>query len=154
MANFPFLFQDHINLHFIGQVKRKHESENESKNGATNVSSMAAELNTEPSVKKMKVKVEQLDQQSVLLESPKTPKSAPHSPPQATTNIAESDNNGAAPPSTGQLKCNSCEIGFSHLSNFVAHKKYYCRGLQSAMKPTSPVDIKIGTNGKESPPSK
>ena len=134
-------------------MKRKHESENESKNGAANVSSVAAELSTEPSVKKMKVKVEHLDHQ-VSVESPKTPKSAPHSPP-VSINNAESDDSGAPPPPpTGQLKCNSCEIGFSHLSNFVAHKKYYCRGLQSAMKPTSPVDIKIGTNGKESPPSK
>ena len=22
-----------------------------------------------------------------------------------------------------------CDIGFSHLSNFLAHKKYYCRGM-------------------------
>lgn len=27
------------------------------------------------------------------------------------------------------LRCHSCDIGFSHLSNLVAHKKFYCRGL-------------------------
>jgi hypothetical protein len=29
------------------------------------------------------------------------------------------------------LRCKSCDIGFSHLSNLMAHKKFYCRGLQS-----------------------
>ncbi|XP_059082659.1 zinc finger protein ZFPM1-like isoform X2 [Tigriopus californicus] len=26
------------------------------------------------------------------------------------------------------LRCEPCDIGFSHLSNYMAHKKYYCRG--------------------------
>ena len=139
-------------------MKRKHDSDSESTNGGGSNPdiTLPSELSQsgEPSVKKMKVKIEQVDQpQSTDL--PLTVKSAPHSP---NNNIADSDeNNPTATPPGGQLKCNSCEIGFSHLSNFVAHKKYYCRGLPSGMKSSaSPpsVDVKVGTNGKESPTSK
>ena len=38
------------------------------------------------------------------------------------------------------MRCTACDIGFSQMSNFLAHKKYYCRGLLSS-SPTS-VDIK------------
>jgi hypothetical protein len=155
--------KDHINLHFIGQVKRKHESDTESSNGGgpndiNSPSELSSSQTGEPSVKKMKVKIEQLEGQPQVsdLLSPSTVKSAPHSP---NNNTADSDeNNPTAPPPGGQLKCNSCEIGFSHLSNFVAHKKYYCRGLPSGMKTssTSPnsIEVKVETNGKESPTSK
>ena len=35
----------------------------------------------------------------------------------------------AAAATTGDpFRCDPCDIGFAHLSNFVAHKKYYCRG--------------------------
>ena len=108
----------------------------------------------------MKVKIEQTDQTVLVSDQAhpaalKAPKSAPHSP----TNNAESDGSDnsstVTPPGGGQLKCNSCDIGFSHLSNFVAHKKYYCRGLQLGMKSSSPpIDVRVGSNGKESPPSK
>ena len=37
------------------------------------------------------------------------------------------------------MKCNACDIGFSQLSNFLAHKKYYCRGLQSRSPPPPPL---------------
>ena len=36
------------------------------------------------------------------------------------------------------LRCHSCDIGFSHLSNLTAHKKFYCRGMKSA----GAVDVK------------
>ena len=115
--------KDHINLHFIGQVKRKHdtsEATSETKNGKEN----------EPSVKKVKVKDEDIHETA-----------SPTSPTESITD------------ESGQLKCNSCDIGFSHLSNFVAHKKYYCRGLLQQPPPpakaTSP-EVKVG-NGQESP---
>jgi hypothetical protein len=151
--------KDHINLHFIGQVKRKHESETESTNGGGGSNNINATAENEPSVKKMKVKIEQTDQTVLVSDQAHpaavtAPKSAPHSP----TNNAESDgsdNSSTVTPPGGQLKCNSCEIGFSHLSNFVAHKKYYCRGLPRGMKSSSPpIDVRVGSNGKESPPSK
>ena len=40
----------------------------------------------------------------------------------------------SSPPTAGSattgdpFRCDPCDIGFAHLSNFVAHKKYYCRG--------------------------
>ena len=104
----------------------------------------------------MKVKIEQVEGQTPLSELPSTVKSAPISPNNNTTDSDENNPNATTPPG-GQLKCNSCEIGFSHLSNFVAHKKYYCRGLPSGMQSSnSPpsVEVKVGTNGKESPTSK
>ena len=159
-----FQFQDHINLHFIGQVKRKHESETESTNNGGSANNINAASESEPSVKRLKVKIEQTDQQPpTLVPSDQslsiaklTPKSAPNSPNNNTESADSSENNRTtATPPGGQLKCNSCDIGFSHLSNFVAHKKYYCRGLQQSMKTNSPpIDIKVGSNGKDSPPSK
>ena len=32
----------------------------------------------------------------------------------------------------GVMRCTACDIGFSQMSNFLAHKKYYCRGIQSS----------------------
>lgn len=119
--------KDHINLHFIGKVKRKEPP--------------ASSAGTEPEAKKVK-KVEQEDQgkSDELSTSPKA---------------GDSEN---------QLKCNACDIGFSHLSNFVAHKKYYCRGLQtsknepSSTATLSSIQVKSesalspdSNNGKESP---
>lgn len=98
--------KDHINLHFIGKVKRKHEQD---QNG-----------NSEESAKKIK-----------------------------TESSEESESQ--------QLKCQNCDIGFSHLSNFVAHKKYYCRGQQQKSSETNenPAEKQTATtsspNGKESP---
>ena len=42
------------------------------------------------------------------------------------------------------LRCESCNIGFSHLSNLMAHKKFYCRGVQpvGAERSNSPWTIR------------
>ena len=153
--------KDHINLHFIGQVKRKHEEATKENNGAeSNASSLA---------KKMKIKEENETTSSTsssttsevpqlmpqLLQvskhsrpgSPQNPLSSRSSPPSSTENA---DQPSTVASSTGQLKCNSCDIGFSHLSNFVAHKKYYCRGMQATLRNISTAS-KEGSNGSESP---
>ena len=153
--------KDHINLHFIGQVKRKHEEATKENNGAeSNASSLA---------KKMKIKEENETTSSTsssttsevpqlmpqLLQvskhsrpgSPQNPISSRSSPPSSTENA---DQPSTVASSTGQLKCNSCDIGFSHLSNFVAHKKYYCRGMQATLRNISTAS-KEGSNGSESP---
>ena len=44
------------------------------------------------------------------------------------------------------MRCTSCDIGFSQMSNYLAHKKYYCRGLLSA-SPTH-LDIKLPRSGE------
>ena len=44
------------------------------------------------------------------------------------------------------MRCTSCDIGFSQMSNYLAHKKYYCRGLLSA-SPTQ-LDIKLPLSGE------
>lgn len=157
--------KDHINLHFIGQVKRKHEEATKENNGAeSNASSLA---------KKMKIKEENNETTSSTSSSttsevvpqlmpqllqvskhsrPGSPQNNPlsssrSSPPSSTENA---DQPSTVASSTGQLKCNSCDIGFSHLSNFVAHKKYYCRGMQATLRNISTAS-KEGSNGSESP---
>ena len=129
--------KDHINLHFIGQVKRKHEQTEDktSKNGSSTSSE-------ETPVKK--IKSEQTESTELDSKSP-APKS-PTSPIQSTSRDSGSDTEER------QLKCNSCEIGFTHLSNFVAHKKYYCRGgiTNAGVGSSKASDIKV-SNGEESP---
>ena len=134
--------KDHINLHFIGQVKRKHEQTEDKTNKNGNSSE-------ETPVKKIKSEPESTD---VGSKSPNNPKS-PQSPIQSTSRDSGSDSEER------QLKCNSCEIGFTHLSNFVAHKKYYCRGgtvnsaipSKSSSQPSpNASEIKV-SNGEESP---
>ena len=53
-------------------------------------------------------------------------------------NINDTSNNVSG--SGDAMRCTSCDIGFSQISNYLAHKKYYCRGLLSA-SPTG-LDIK------------
>ena len=51
----------------------------------------------------------------LLIPSPLASAAAASSPPSVTA--------------TGDpFRCDPCDIGFAHLSNYVAHKKYYCRG--------------------------
>ena len=129
--------KDHINLHFIGQVKRKNESE-QSENGTAKTD--------EPAVKRIKVKEES------AVEHSSANKSAPTSPQQGDEENTVPSSSTSPSSSGGQLKCNSCDIGFSHLSNYVAHKKYYCRGMpQPPVQSMSAVDVKAEPNGKESP---
>ena len=47
---------------------------------------------------------------------------------------------------TNNMRCTACDIGFSQMSNFLAHKKYYCRGLLST-SPTS-LDVKPLSSGE------
>ena len=139
--------KDHINLHFIGQVKRKHEEASKENNGA------------ESNAKKMKIKEENNETSSTSTTSEPLPQllqiskhSRPGSPQQplgSPQSSVDGEPSTVAPP-TGQLKCNSCDIGFSHLSNFVAHKKYYCRGMQATLRNISTAS-KEGSNGSESP---
>lgn len=154
--------KDHINLHFIGQVKRKHEEATKENNGAeSNASSLAKKMKikeenneTTSSTSSSTSEVPQLMPQLLQVSKhsrPGSPQNNPlssrSSPPSSTEN-AEQPSTVAS--STGQLKCNSCDIGFSHLSNFVAHKKYYCRGMQATLRNISTAS-KEGSNGSESP---
>ena len=153
--------KDHINLHFIGQVKRKHEEATKENNGAeSNASSLAKKMKikeenneTTSSTSSSTSEVPQLMPQLLQVSkhsrpgSPQNPISSRSSPPSSTENA---DQPSTVASSTGQLKCNSCDIGFSHLSNFVAHKKYYCRGMQATLRNISTAS-KEGSNGSESP---
>ena len=117
--------KDHINLHFIGQVKRKHEETEDTTNGSGNKSTV------ETAAKRMKSESESSNEKSpTKIQSPASPKEA---------EIDEEQR---------QLKCNSCEIGFTHLSNFVAHKKYYCRGVVKSSPQASPEVTKNGGDEK------
>lgn len=49
-------------------------------------------------------------------------------------------------PTPNNMRCTACDIGFSQMSNFLAHKKYYCRGLLST-SPTS-LDVKNLPSGE------
>ncbi len=138
--------KDHINLHFIGKVKRKISSCSQETGSSQEKLASGEEI-----VKKIKLESSHNPEGDPLPVAAAEIKSAPASP--KTSSTSNEDLN-----SSGQLKCTSCDIGFSHLSNFVAHKKYYCRGLQmSSTKATSAnstptEDVKVhGTNGKESP---
>ena len=138
--------KDHINLHFIGQVKRKHEESTKENNGA------------ESNAKKLKIKDESELQESIAATTSnsniinvKTGQNESESQPQSPqSSDPETSSGGSANVQGGQLKCNSCDIGFSHLSNFVAHKKYYCRGMQATLRNISTTS-KEGSNGSESP---
>ena len=44
------------------------------------------------------------------------------------------------------MRCTACDIGFSQMSNFLAHKKYYCRGLP----PSSHVSVDMKCLSPES----
>ena len=44
------------------------------------------------------------------------------------------------------MRCTSCDITFSQMSNYLAHKKYYCRGLLLSTSPV-PTDIKPMSSG-------
>ena len=137
--------KDHINLHFIGQVKRKHEESTKENNGA------------ESNAKKLKIKDESELHESIAAATAsstnivKTGQNESESQPQSPqSSDHETSSGGGANVQGGQLKCNSCDIGFSHLSNFVAHKKYYCRGMQATLRNISTTS-KEGSNGSESP---
>ena len=122
--------KDHINLHFIGQVKRKHEESETEDNKNGNKST------DESAPKRLKSESES----SSSIEASKSPKpkisQSPTSPKDAEIDEEQR-----------QLKCNSCEIGFTHLSNFVAHKKYYCRGgVVKTQSQGSPEPTKNGSS--------
>ena len=101
-------------MHFIGHIKKRKSSElEEGGGGGTDTPS--------PPVAKKRQKGSPLDAVSE----------------EAKENVASA----AAPSSDTVMKCHSCDIGFSQLSNFLAHKKYYCRGLQSSSpNPPPPAD--------------
>ena len=100
--------KDHINMHFIGHIKRK---------------SSETVTGEDDEAKKPRL---------LLSPGPKSP-----------TKDDEAKENKLT---TDVMKCMSCDIGFSQLSNFLAHKKYYCRGLQTK-SPTA------GGEPSKAPPS-
>ena len=60
---------------------------------------------------------------------PPSARSPPLLIPSPLASAASSPPATATAATTGDpFRCDPCDIGFSHLSNFVAHKKYYCRG--------------------------
>ena len=58
-----------------------------------------------------------------------------------TSNKIGSNDNEA---SNNHMRCTSCDIGFSQMSNYLAHKKYYCRGLL----PASPTSLDVKPSGE------
>ncbi len=133
--------KDHINLHFIGQVKRKAGSEDSaiSKDEAAALTTAGArtppssgrktaspsksngsstEASGEPASKRLKIK----EEDELEADKDKDVKSEESSP---TEKLSTSE-------SKQELRCVPCDIGFSQLSNFVAHKKYYCRGAPAS----------------------
>ena len=56
------------------------------------------------------------------------------------------DNSNNVREVTNDMRCTSCDIGFSQMSNYLAHKKYYCRGLLSS-SPTQ-LDVKTSPSGE------
>jgi hypothetical protein len=148
--------KDHINLHFIGQVKRKHQ-EIESTDQSSKVTTSPKNGTTDPpSAKRVKsTETEGPISTISLAETAETGSSEPNS-----SSISSGTAVGEINQSTAALKCNGCDIGFSHLSNFMAHKKFYCRGLlQQQQKPvslstataTAAVKVESGNNGRQTP---
>jgi hypothetical protein len=131
--------KDHINMHFIGQVKKPQQRSStptDVVNGRTSSSSSSASSSSpaasptegskrsesSPPKKKFKQEVATTPEEDPLRTA--TPNKAPASP------------NGGVD-GKESLRCDSCDIGFTHLSNFMAHKKYYCRGLVASHGGTS-----------------
>ena len=77
-----------------------------------------------------------------------TAKSPSPSPMPASAAAAASP---APPPAADPFRCEPCDIGFAHLSNFLAHKKYYCRGAALKEQPADPAEksaaVKMEVNG-------
>eukprot|EP00096_Caligus_rogercresseyi_P009902 TRINITY_DN3466_c0_g4_i1.p1 TRINITY_DN3466_c0_g4~~TRINITY_DN3466_c0_g4_i1.p1 ORF type:complete len:654 (+),score=242.95 TRINITY_DN3466_c0_g4_i1:111-2072(+) len=121
--------KDHINMHFIGQVKRSRSSSASSSNQANGASENRSEGgNKSPEPAKKRVKLEEDSSSSPVREKEESSASPPRSKSITPTNsVPESG--------SSSMRCESCDIGFSQLSNFIAHKKYYCRGIRSTSSP-------------------
>ena len=131
--------KDHINLHFISQMKRPMPSKSSpspSKSGSeSNESPSSSEsghnddsggepprpkrIKTEPATSSPRHEGSTNEQRSIRNESGASKESLQL----ASSSLSHSDSG---------LRCQSCDIGFSHLSNLLAHKKFYCRGMQAS----------------------
>ena len=136
--------KDHINMHFIGQVKKG--------NGSANNSSPAGEV-TPPRPPAAEAK----SPSSPTSQQQKDPSSNP-SPPlkkriklefdkgedgqdvatvaseprRKSSSSANKSPPAAAPSPATSIRCEPCDIGFAQISNFLAHKKYYCQSAKAA----------------------
>ena len=135
--------KDHINLHFISQMKRpapltsSAKSPRSASNGSTSTNGSAHEDGA-PEPKRIK--------KERRISSPRQDTSDEAEDERSSKNVAEVSASPRSPlvliPSvspSGQLvsqkleaglRCQACDIGFSHVSNLMAHKKFYCRGIQ------------------------
>lgn len=159
--------KDHINMHFIGQIKKQPRTSTASSGSggggagellppvspASSRKSVSPRMRRSPSPSRImhpseaqsppaskKIKIEDLAaSREEAARSPSTPKRENSSSP-----AGSHDALGPAPVPAASaeialnpkdpIRCDPCDIGFSHLSNFLAHKKYYCRGIASTNK--------------------
>jgi len=156
--------KDHINMHFIGQVKKPppqlplapgpppltaapkndplRSSASSPAKRPTSSSPKEQEAGAEDSSAPLKKRIKREfegngeDGQGLQLASQSTELTA-SSPSAAATAMgpkspaalqAVQTSNSAA------IRCEPCDIGFAHLSNFLAHKKYYCQGAAGNKK--------------------
>ncbi len=149
--------KDHINMHFIGQVKKSQTSTSQA--GASSSSGSVGGSRDDA-----KGEAADASPGSKNSSSPPVPKTEPleshQSSSPSSVNVVEAQpplrkrikaeleaeesgrgnketkcNKNGSPrvetttePASSSIRCEPCDIGFAHLSNFVAHKKYYCRG--------------------------
>jgi hypothetical protein len=135
--------KDHISLHFISQMKHpaplisSTKSPRSASNGSASTNGSAHEDGA-PEPKRIKI------EQSIS--SPRQDTSDEAEEERASKNGVEVkaspqsplvlNPNGSpsgllvSPKLKSELRCQACDIGFSHVSNLMAHKKFYCRGIQ------------------------
>ncbi len=145
--------KDHINMHFIGQVKKggsgataAPQARPASKSPAATTASPEKDgCSASPPLKK-RIK---LEFDTAASESEEATRKGPSSPNKKGDNKSPSAVAGktSSPPTTvsspSSLRCEACDIGFSHLSNFLAHKKYYCQGANAAAATMAEEAVKI-----------
>lgn len=145
--------KDHINMHFIGQIKKRKAGSDLgiSASGTQDRSAPSPSLSprddiAEPEVKKIKRESETEET------SPPAPQQKPTSTKvngsnhnaETVPSSSDPDTEEGSPRSPGDasggdqqvlpVKCNNCDISFMHISTFIAHQKYYCRGNAASMK--------------------
>ena len=94
--------KDHINMHFIGQVKKR-----KSENGEIESEEAGGNLK-EPTVKRLKLETKEAEEQEEGSENGVDPLAGADSSPQS-------------------LSCDNCDISFVNPATYSAHVQVYCK---------------------------
>jgi hypothetical protein len=135
--------KDHINLHFISRMKHpaplisSTKPQRSASNGSASTNESAHE-DGEPEPKRFKTEQSISSLQEDTLdetEEERASKDGVEVTASAQSPLVLIPRVGllgalVSPKLESGLRCQACNIEFSHISNLMAHKKFYCRGIQ------------------------